>query len=57
MARWVTGPENSILRISDRSSTLLCLDADQNYVALFKESFYLKYAGEKFPELKFETKS
>ena len=57
MARWVTGPESSILRIADRSSTILCLDVDQNYVALFREPFHLRYTSEKFPELKFEKKS
>jgi peptide chain release factor 3 len=50
-ARWVTGPENMILRIADRSHVALCRDVDQNYVALFKEPFYVKYAGERFPEL------
>jgi peptide chain release factor 3 len=57
LARWVTGPENIILRITDRSSVLLCLDMDQNYVALFREPFYLRFISEKFPELKFETKN
>lgn len=57
MARWVTGSEISILRITDRSSVLLCLDADQKYVALFKESFNLRYTSEKFPELIFEAKN
>jgi peptide chain release factor 3 len=57
VVRWVTGPENNILRIADRSNVWLCQDVDQNYVVLFKESFYLKYMAEKNPELKFETKS
>ena len=56
-ARWVSGPENMILRIAGRSHVALCRDKDQNYVALFKEPFYVKYTIEQFPELKFETKS
>jgi peptide chain release factor 3 len=57
MARWVTGPENVISRMATHSHVDLCRDVDQNYVTLFKEPFYVKYISEKFPELKFETKS
>ena len=57
MARWVTGPENIVLKIADRSSVYLCQDVDQKYVALFKEPFYLKFTNDRFPELVFETKS
>ena len=56
-ARWVTGPESSILNSASRSHLILCRDADQNYVALFKEPFYVKYTAEQFPDLKFEMKS
>jgi peptide chain release factor 3 len=56
-ARWITGPENIILRIADRSHVILCRDVDQNYVALFRESAYVKSRSERFPELRFETKS
>ncbi len=55
MARWISGPESSLQRISDRSNVLLCLDAHQKYVALFKDPFYLKFAAEKYPDLHFET--
>ena len=57
MVRWVTGPKTSILRVANRSNIILCLDTDQNYVALFKEPFYLKYTSEQFPDLSFEVKS
>lgn len=56
LARWVLGPEESILRIADRANVFLCLDMDKNYVALFRVSFYLGWTSEKFPELTFETK-
>jgi peptide chain release factor 3 len=57
LARWVTGPENMILKIADRSNVLLCKDVDENYVALFTVPFYLQWTAEKFPELKFEMKN
>ena len=57
LARWVTGPKASILQIADRSSTILCLDVDQNYVALFREPFHLRWTTEKFPDLRLETLS
>lgn len=53
-ARWVTGDEAEIKRITDRTSIILCQDADQKFVALFREAFYLKYVSEKFPNLTFE---
>lgn len=56
LARWGKGPEKSILKVADRSNVHLCLDADQEYVALFTEAFYLKWTSEKLPELTFETK-
>ncbi len=57
LARWVKGPETSILKVADRSNVHLFLDKDQEYVALFAEPFYLKWTSEKLPELTFETKS
>jgi peptide chain release factor 3 len=57
MARWVTGPEETILKIADRASVYLCTDVEQKYVALFKEPFYLKFTHDRFPDLVFETKS
>jgi peptide chain release factor 3 len=57
MARWVTGPEEDILKITDRSSVRLFHDVDQKYVALFKESFYLKFTQDRFPALQFDTKN
>jgi peptide chain release factor 3 len=53
LARWITGPENSIMKIIDRSGVHIYQDFDDNYVALFKEPFYLKYTQETFPELTF----
>jgi peptide chain release factor 3 len=57
LARWVTGPEETILRISNRSEVILAKDSDEHYVALFHIPFYLRYTMEKFPELHFDTKS
>ena len=36
---------------------MLAKDSDENYVALFREPFYLRYTAEKFPELRFSAKS
>jgi peptide chain release factor 3 len=57
LARWVTGPEEAILRIASRSDVLVAKDSDGHYVALFREPFYLRYTAEKFPELQFHTMS
>jgi peptide subunit release factor RF-3 len=46
-----------IERIASRSDVMLTRDSDGHYVALFRESFYLRYTGEKNPELHFEAKS
>lgn len=56
VVRWVTGPEEDILRMADRSSVILCLDTDDNYVALFKEPFFADYVTDHFPSLTFEKK-
>lgn len=56
-ARWVTGPENKVTRITERSHVILCRDVDQNYVALFKEVFFVKYISELYPELSFVMKN
>ncbi len=53
VARWVTGERSDILKIADRSSVVLCQDVEQNYVALFREEFYLRWTNEKFPDLEF----
>jgi peptide chain release factor 3 len=57
LARWVTGPEETILNIPTRSDVILARDSEENFVALFREPFYLKYTSEKYPGLKFETMS
>ena len=57
LARWVTGPEEAILRITSRSDVVLTKDLENQYAALFREPFYLRYTAEKFPELRFEAKS
>ncbi len=57
LARWVTGPAESIQRIPVRSDVILARDSEENFVALFSEPFYLRYTAEKFPELSFETQS
>lgn len=56
VARWVSGSEDSILKIADRSNVILCKDVDQKYVAVFSEPFYLRWTIDKFPDLKFETR-
>lgn len=55
LARWVRGPEETILRIPSRSDVILAQDFEENYVALFREPFYLKFTAEKYPDLTFET--
>jgi peptide chain release factor 3 len=57
MARWVSGPEEDIVRIPLRSDVILAKDLDENYVALFREPFYLRYISERFPTLKFTVQS
>jgi len=55
LARWVSGPEESILRIASRSDVLLTRDSNGAYVALFREPFYLRYTSQQHPDLTFET--
>jgi peptide chain release factor 3 len=55
LARWITGPEEAVMKIADRSGVHIYQDFDSNYVALFNEPFYLKYTQEKFPELTFTS--
>jgi peptide chain release factor 3 len=55
LARWIAGPEESVMKIADRSGVHIYQDFDSNYVALFNEPFYLKYTQEKFPELTFNS--
>lgn len=57
VARWVTGPKEEILRMAERPSVMLCTDTDDNYVAVFRESFYAGYAAENYPLLSFEMKN
>lgn len=54
VARWVTGPKEDILRMAERPSVNLCLDTADNTVALFREAFFVGYAGENYPQLSFE---
>jgi peptide chain release factor 3 len=56
MARWVTGPEESIERLGDGSHVILCRDGEGNAVALFQDRAYLRPRSERFPELTFETR-
>jgi peptide chain release factor 3 len=57
VVRWVTGPEEDILRMGERSNVVLCLDTDDQYVALFRQAFYAGYAAENYPMLNFEMKN
>lgn len=53
-ARWVSGPEVDLHQMANRSSVTLCLDSDENYVALFRERFFADYVADRFPSLTFE---
>ena len=57
LARWVEGPEEAILRLPNRNEVVLARDSEGNYVALFSAPFYLRYAEEKNPDLRFATRS
>jgi peptide chain release factor 3 len=57
LARWITGPEEAIMRISSRSDVILARDSDEQFVALFREPFYLRYTIDRFPDLQFNSKS
>jgi len=57
LARWVSGPEETILNIPSRNDVVVARDSEDQYVALFRESFYLRYTAEKNPGLHFETKN
>ncbi|HZW05232.1 MAG TPA: peptide chain release factor 3, partial [Anaerolineaceae bacterium] len=57
LARWASGPEEAIQRVPSRSDVILTRDSDGQYVALFREEFYLRFIAEKNPDVRFETKS
>ncbi len=57
IARWVTGPEEDIKRINERSNNLVCLDSEKKYVALFHETYHMNMVKQKFPSLVFEMKN
>jgi peptide chain release factor 3 len=54
-ARWVTGNDDSIKQLAKRSHYILALDSDQQYVLLFKDSFYLPIVSKEYPDLVFTT--
>ena len=56
LARWVTGPEEDIKRINERSNNIICLDSEDKYVALFHENYHMNLVKQKFPSLVFEMK-
>jgi peptide chain release factor 3 len=56
IARWVTGPEEDIKRINERSNNLVCLDSDKKYVALFHEAYHMNMVKQKLPALNFAMK-
>jgi len=55
VAQWVDGPKEDINKMGERPSVTLCVDTDENRVALFKEAFYAGYAKDNFPALSFEA--
>jgi len=57
VARWVTGPEEDIMRMAERPTSVLCVDTDDNLVVLFREAFYAGYTAENYPMLTFEVKN
>jgi peptide chain release factor 3 len=56
IARWVTGPEEDIKRINERSNNLVCLDSEKKYVALFHETYHMNMVKQKLPALNFAMK-
>jgi len=53
--RWIKGPEAIIEKLPERSEAIIARDSRNVWVALFNSTFLLKYYGEKFPELRFES--
>jgi peptide chain release factor 3 len=57
LVRWISGPEEAILRLPHRNDVVLAHDSEGRYVALFSSPFYLQYMIEQFGELRFESRS
>jgi peptide chain release factor 3 len=55
LARWVSGPEETIQRIGNRNEVVITRDSEDKFVALFSVPFYLRFTAEKFPELEFHS--
>ncbi len=51
--RWIKGPETAIESLPERNDAILARDSHNAWVALFSSAFFLKYYGEKYPELRF----
>lgn len=51
--RWIKGPEAVIENLPERSDAMIIRDSHNAWVALFSSAFFLKYYGEKYPELRF----
>lgn len=51
--RWIKGPEAVIESLPERNDAILARDSHNAWVALFGSAFFLKYYGEKYPELRF----
>jgi len=56
IARWVTGPEEDIKRINERSNNIVCLDSEDKFVALFHETYHMNMVKQKLPALNFAMK-
>jgi peptide chain release factor 3 len=51
--RWIKGPVSAIEKLPERSDAIIARDLNENPVALFNGSFFLRYYTEKYPDLKF----
>jgi peptide chain release factor 3 len=51
--RWIQGTPAAIEKLPERSEAIIAHDTNENPVALFNGSFFLRYYTEKYPDLRF----
>lgn len=55
LAHWLEGPQEVIDSVPSRSDILLARDSRDRLMALLSSEFYIRYFGEKYPQLRFES--
>lgn len=53
LMRWIKGTDAAVENLPNRSEAMIARDSQNEWVALFSSTFFLKHYTEKYPELRF----